>query len=104
MIQPYSIRIDPLDITTSIMPAGTRGVPYNQSLTATTTHGPATWTIVAFDRSEVATGGGLPSGFTLNSNGTLTGTTPNPGFYYFTVKARDSLGQTAVHLVTLDIQ
>jgi hypothetical protein len=104
MIESYSIRIDPLNITTSILPVGNAGTAYNQSLAATTLHGPATWTLVAFSGGEASTGNGLPSGLTLNTSGTVTGTPLAPGFSSFTVKARDALGQTATRLVTLQIQ
>jgi len=104
MIQPYSIRIDPLNITTSIMPNGTVGTSYSQPLTATTVHGPVTWTIVSNTGADVSSGNGLPNGLTLNSNGTVSGTPLTSGGFFFTVRARDSLGQKTTRLIALQVQ
>jgi len=99
-----SIRIDPLNITTSIMPNGTVGTSYSQPLTATTVHGPVTWTIVSNTGADVSSGNGLPNGLTLNSNGTVSGTPLTSGGFFFTVRARDSLGQKTTRLIALQVQ
>ncbi|MEW2042759.1 putative Ig domain-containing protein, partial [Streptomyces sp. NPDC005522] len=89
---------DPLSITTSSLPAGTTGSPYNHTLEASGGTSPYTWAI---------TTGSLPTGLTLApSTGAITGTpttatgdTP----LTLTVTVTDTNGQNAHRDLTLTI-
>lgn len=76
-----------LTITTASFPSGNIGDYYSESLTATTTGGtwPVTWAL---------TSGTLPAGFTLNADGTISGSPTAKGSYKFTVKA--SIGSSGI--------
>ena len=82
--QPLSIVIDPapLNITTTSLPNGLTGEPYNQIVVATGGTQPYTWGI---------TGGSLPGWASLNtSTGAITGTPSATGTSNFTVTVTDS--------------
>ncbi|WP_166211578.1 putative Ig domain-containing protein [Cognatiluteimonas telluris] len=66
----------------AVLPGGTVGVPYAQSMTAS---GPAPSTFVV-------SAGALPAGVTLAADGTLSGTPTTPASYNFTVSATDFSG------------
>ena len=70
-------------ITTTALANGTAGTFYSQSLAATGGT-PITWSL--------DTGSSLPSGLSLISNGTITGTPTQVGTFTFTVKAANGLG------------
>jgi len=71
-------------ITTTSLPAGTRGTAYFQVLIATGT--PIfTWTTLA------APGNMLPPGMTLSASGSLSGTPTAAGTYVFTVQASNGI-------------
>ena len=72
-------------------------------LTATALYGPVTWAVVASDGTEVSSGGGLPPGMSVSSGGVVSGTPTAVGFYSFTVRARDALGQSATALIALSV-
>ena len=74
------------NITTTTLPAGTIGQPYNQTLQATGGTGGLTWSIV---------GGNLPAGLNLNqTTGVISGTPIVPdGTSNFTVRVADAAGQ-----------
>ncbi|RZK61199.1 MAG: hypothetical protein EOO59_05650, partial [Hymenobacter sp.] len=63
------------------LPGGTQGVAYSQTLTASGGTAPYTFAITA---------GALPSGLTLASSGTLSGTPTQSGSFTFTVTATDN--------------
>ena len=93
----------PLTIPTSELPAGTVGVSYAATLTATGGISPYTWRI---------TTGRLPAGLRLAATtGTISGTPTTSGSYSFGVRVTDSspamgsrkLGKTATATVTLSI-
>ncbi|WP_131539330.1 beta strand repeat-containing protein, partial [Pedobacter nototheniae] len=63
------------------MPSATAGAVYNQSLTASGGTAPYAFII---------SGGTLPPGLTLNTNGVLTGTPKASGSFTFSVRATDS--------------
>ena len=67
--------------TTSLLPEGTVGTEYSQSLAAD--NNPTSWSV---------TEGDLPDGLSLNSDGTITGTPTAAGTYTFTVTATNSAG------------
>ena len=82
----YTIEVLPcptITVTPSSLPAGTVGVAYNQTFTASGGTAPYTYSLAS---------GSLPSGVTLNANGTLTGTPQQAGTYIITVKATDQNG------------
>ena len=75
-----SIKISPLEITTSALPGGTVSESYSQTLSSNGTG--LSWTV---------SGGNLPPGLTLNaSSGLLSGTLTEAGEYTFTVYAHNS--------------
>src|SRR5215470_16504605 len=69
-----------ITVNPATLPAGTNGAPYNQTITATGGVGPYSFTISS---------GTLPPGFSLASNGNLTGSPTTPGTYNFSVRATD---------------
>jgi len=72
----------PLSITTTSLPTGAGGTPYNASVTAIGGVTPYSWNITA---------GSLPTGLKLNSNtGAITGTPTVVGTANFTVQVADS--------------
>ena len=73
-------------ITTSSLPQGQQGEAYNAAFAATGGTTPYTWTL---------TGGSLPAGITLNSNGDLSGTPTAVGTSNFTVKVTDAANKSA---------
>jgi hypothetical protein len=77
----------PLVITTTSLPGGTRGFLYSQMVTATGGVPAYTWSITL---------GTLPAGITLNSTtGLISGTPTAGGTFTFTVTVKDQIGQTA---------
>ena len=81
----YSLTINCPTITVNppTLPAGTPGVIYNQTLSATGGTAPYTFTVVA---------GMLPNGLTLSGAGVLNGTPTLAGTFNFTVQATDVTG------------
>jgi hypothetical protein len=74
----------PVALTTSCpLPDATIGVPYSDTITATDGILPYVFTI---------TGGTLPTGLTMDSDGLITGTPTNLGAATFTLKVTDALG------------
>ena len=69
-------------ITTTTLPSGVEGTPYNETLTATGL-ATITWSFI---------GGNLPPGLSLASNGVISGTPTATGAFNFTVKAENSAG------------
>ncbi|MBI4906336.1 MAG: putative Ig domain-containing protein [Acidobacteria bacterium] len=86
-------------ITTSTLPSGAAGNPYNATLTASGGGLPYTWQLTV---------GLLPPGLTLATNGTISGTPTTPGTYNFRVRVRDVNNLTAdadlsIQIVTFGI-
>jgi hypothetical protein len=100
--QPLSITINtvppppnPPTITTTTLPAGTIGQPYNQPVLATGGSGALTWSIVT---------GTLPAGLNLNStNGAISGTPTAAGPSSFIIRVQDGGGQSAVQALSITI-
>lgn len=82
--------------TTSPLTAGTQGTSYNGVDDIVATGGMPAYTYAV-------TSGSTPTGITLNSNGTLTGTPTVPGTSSFTVTATDAYGNTGVQAFSLTI-
>jgi len=75
-----------LTITPEVLPGGDVGTAYSQTLTATGTSLPVTWSVVS---------GALPPGLTLGAGtGLLSGTLTTAGLYSFTVRAATLDGPT----------
>jgi hypothetical protein len=83
----YSLVIapPPLTISTGNLPNGQVGVPYVGVIGASGGTGSYTFAL---------TGGKLPDGLTLSSNGSVTGTPTTPGTFSFSVNVTDSAGAT----------
>lgn len=95
--QSFSITINPApSITTSTLPAWSAGAttPYSQTLAATGGTGALTYSL---------TGGALPTGLSLSSGGTITGTPSAAGTANFTVTVTDSLGASGPKALSITI-
>ena len=90
---PVTIRVSALSITTASLPNGYVGRSYSTALSATGV-GSKTWTTVS---------GTLPAGLSLLSSGVISGSPTATGFTSFTVRATDSLGQTATAPLTMQV-
>jgi hypothetical protein len=85
----------PPDITTTALPAGTVGVPYNQPVQVTGGTGALIWSVVV---------GTLPAGLNLNSTtGAISGTPTAPGTSSFTVLVQDASGLSDVQALSITI-
>jgi hypothetical protein len=71
----------PLTITTTSLSSATGGIAYSNNLSATGGKAPYSWTLSA---------GALPSGFTVQSAGSLSGTTSQTGQFNITVQVSDA--------------
>jgi hypothetical protein len=84
---PLTMRVQaaviPLDIVTTSFSVGVVGVPYAAGLEASGGSGSYRWTV---------TGGALPSGLSLASNGVVGGTPAQQGTSSFTVTLTDAAG------------
>ncbi len=81
-------------ITTSSLSSGKVFKSYSSTLAASSGTPAYTWSLVS---------GSLPSGYSLNSSGVLSGTTWRSGTYQFTVRVTDSHGMTATKAFSLKI-
>jgi hypothetical protein len=80
-------------ITTTTLPNGMVNTAYSQSLTATGA-APITWTLAS---------GKLPTGLTLSTTGTISGTPTTAGTFDFTVKATSSTGSSDIKALSMVI-
>jgi large repetitive protein len=96
--QSFNLTINPapspLTIVTSVLPAGTVNVLYNQSLTASGGTPPYTWSV---------TSGTLPQGLSLPQSGTPSGIPTTAGTSTFTVQVQDNVSATATQSFNLTI-
>jgi len=83
-----------ISITTSSLPADTVNIAYNQTLAATGGTGALTWSLNA---------GSLPTGLTLTSGGSITGTPTAAGTSSFTVRAADTVNASATKALSIVI-
>lgn len=84
----------PVITTAAALPSGFATSPYSLQLSATDGTAPFAWTVEA---------GELPDGFTLTSEGLLSGTTEEVGGFSFTLKLTDAGGLTASRTFTLSL-
>ena len=80
--------------TASLLPDGTLGTAYSQTLAATGGTAPYAWALGA---------GTLPGGVTLNSAGVISGTPTNYGTFNFTVQLADCAGLMAARAFSIAI-
>ncbi|PYS34814.1 MAG: hypothetical protein DMG14_28555, partial [Acidobacteria bacterium] len=91
-----AINAVPLSITTtSPLAAGTVGVSYSQTLTATGGTAPFTW--------SMASGSLPPAGLTLSAAGVISGTPATTTTANFTVQVTDSASQTATKALSITV-
>lgn len=84
----YTVVINPaVSITTATLPDWTQGVAYTPIVAATDGTGGKTFTV---------TGGTHPTGLSLNSDGSFSGTPSAAGLYSFSITATDTTGATGV--------
>jgi len=95
--QLFTLRIDPITITTASLPTAYEGVNYN-GLLAATGIGPITWSLVGSST--------LPPGLVLHAGtGIIDGApTVNCCYYSFTVRATDGVGQTTQKTLAISVQ
>jgi hypothetical protein len=86
----------PVSITTTSLPGATAGASYSNTLTATGGKTPYTWTLSS---------GSLPTGITLQSSGSISGTTSQTGSFNITIQVTDSSSpkQTSSKALTLTV-
>ncbi len=73
----------PLTVTTTSLPGGSTGMPYNAQLAASGGEPPYSWTLNAGS-------GPLPPGLSLSDTGVISGTPTVGGTFSFTVKVTDT--------------
>jgi hypothetical protein len=89
------IFVIPLTVTTSSLPAGIVGNPYNRTLIAMGGIPPYIWSI---------TSGNLPDGLNLNSStGVISGLPTTDGSYNFVVQITDTVPSTAIKNLSIII-
>ena len=81
----YTLVVNQVTLTFNAvaLPAGTQGINYNQTITASGGIPPYTFTLIS---------GALPAGVTLSAGGVLSGVPTVSGTFTFDVKATDSAG------------
>ena len=90
----YMAPLETLTVSTSLLPGGTTGQPYQAQLGASGGEGPYTWTI---------TSGSLPPGLTMTSAGLITGVPTHGDTYPFTVQVIDHFGSIASKALSLGV-
>jgi hypothetical protein len=85
-----------LSVATTFLPPATSGNPYSGPLSATGGKTPYSWALAS---------GTLPAGITVNSAGSLSGTTTQTGQFSFTIQVSDSSSpkQTATQPLVLTV-
>jgi hypothetical protein len=85
--------LTPLEIVTAYLADGFAGTSYGRTVLATGGYGTITWTLDS---------GSLPSGLALSTTGLISGTPTGNGVSTFTVRATDSVGQTATRSLSIE--
>jgi hypothetical protein len=83
-----------ITLSPSVLPTGTAGIAYSQTLTPSGGTAPYTFAVAA---------GALPAGMTLSAAGVLAGTPSAGGAFTFTVRATDANGCFAVLTYTMTV-
>jgi hypothetical protein len=84
-----------ITLNPTTLPSGATGVPYSQTVTATSGTAPYTYTISS---------GALPAGLTINAaTGSITGIPTAPGLFTFTIRATDAAACPGARTYTLTI-
>ncbi len=94
LINPAAPPPNPPRITTTTLPDGIVGQPYNQTLQATGGTGALKWSL---------SGGSLPAMLSLSPAGVISGTPTNAGNSNFTVQVTDSLNQSDTQALSIDV-
>lgn len=90
----YGLSVARVGVTTQSLPAVYVAKSWSQTLKALGGSGYYTWSVV---------GGALPPGIKLGTSGTLSGAATAPGGYAFTVRAKDSTGNTALQRLSMRV-
>ncbi|MFT0519097.1 putative Ig domain-containing protein [Pseudomonas faucium] len=89
-----SVAAPVISVMPPTLPAGTYGAPYSQAISATGGNGSYSFSVLA---------GALPSGMSLSSGGTLSGTPASYGVYTFSLRATDGSGFSGSRSYTVTI-
>lgn len=93
-VQPLTMNVVSLEITTTTLPGVLEGVSYSQTLSAQNGAPPLYWSLLS---------GNLPAGITFSHSGVLSGTAKSAGIFVFTVQVSDGAGRTAQQQLTLNV-
>jgi plastocyanin len=88
------VKVSSFFVTTKSLPAGSTGTPYSATLKVAGGTAPYFWSLKS---------GSLPTGLTLSSSGTISGTPTATGTFAFTVKVTDSSTPTKTASKNLSI-
>jgi hypothetical protein len=94
-IASYLAPLSTLTVTTTSLPDGVAGQPYQAQLAASGGEPPYSW---------VVSNGNLPDGLTLSNAGVISGTPTVTGTFTFTVKVTDALTNTASANLSITVQ
>src|SRR5207302_5398545 len=86
--------LPPLQITSSQLPGGTVGSAYSATLNASGGTSPYSWSVSS---------GTLPTGLSLSSSGTLSGTPTVAGAFPFTVAVKDAASASASASLSINV-
>lgn len=89
----FRVGVDLLTISTASLPGGLVGAAYAATLTVTAPPATPSWTVAS---------GALPSGLTLNSDGTIAGVPEAAGQFSFTARV-DAGGRVGLRALTLTV-
>ncbi len=81
-------------IQSTSVPSGAVAIPYQQILTASGCTAPYTWSLIS---------GSLPTGLSLASNGTISGTGVSTGTSTFTVRVTDAASLTSTQTLSMEM-
>ncbi len=88
------VGLPPLQITSSKLPGGTVGSAYSATLNASGGTSPYSWSVSS---------GTLPTGLSLSSSGTLSGTPTVAGAFPFTVAVKDAVSGSASASLSINV-
>jgi hypothetical protein len=85
--QHFTLKVLPIEITTTSLPSGKVGAKYSTTLKAVGGNPPCSWSLAAGSKP-------LPPGLKLSSAGMISGKPTKKGTYSFTVKVVDTKTKT----------